>query len=106
MPQFNRFTIKAQEALHNAQEHAAEHNHGELKALHLLHALIEEENSLVQPTLQRLGVDLDRLHDAIEDQLALLPKMVAVSNVGQLYLSQELMKILDVAAKVAANQKD
>jgi ATP-dependent Clp protease ATP-binding subunit ClpB len=106
MPQFNRFTIKAQEALHNAQEHAAEQNHGELKALHLLHALIEEESSLVQPTLQRLGVSLDAVHDRVDDQLALLPKTVAVSNVSQLYLSQELMKVLDVAAKIAASQKD
>ena len=40
---FDQLTIKAQEALQNAQEIAAEKNHGELKALHLLAALMEDD---------------------------------------------------------------
>jgi ATP-dependent Clp protease ATP-binding subunit ClpA len=43
MPSFHRFTIKAQEALQNAQEIAAKKNHGELKGIHLLAALLEDE---------------------------------------------------------------
>ncbi|MEK9170615.1 MAG: Clp protease N-terminal domain-containing protein, partial [Patescibacteria group bacterium] len=50
---FNRFTIKAQEALQNAQDLAAQKNHGEFKALHLLSALITDSQSLVQPLLIR-----------------------------------------------------
>jgi ATP-dependent Clp protease ATP-binding subunit ClpB len=106
MSNFQRFTIKAQEALHNAQELAAQQSHGELKALHLLHALIDDQSSLVQPVIMRSGVNLDKLHEEIENQIERIPKLVAGSNVSQLYLSQELMKILDQAAKVAAQQKD
>jgi ATP-dependent Clp protease ATP-binding subunit ClpB len=103
---FHRFTVRAQEALQNAQELAAERNHGELKAVHLLSALIHDQQSLVQPMLLRSGINIDKLHDEIERNIEGLPKVVAGSNVSQLYLSQELMKVLDEAAKIANQQKD
>ncbi len=106
MPNFHRFTIKAQEALQNAQEYAAQKNHGELKALHLLTALIADQQSLVQPVLLRSGVNLEKFHDELERQIDKLPKIVTGGTVGQLYLSQELMKVLDQAAKIASQQKD
>lgn len=106
MPNFHRFTIKAQEALQNAQELAAKRSHGELKALHLLSSLLEDQQSLVQPILLRSGVNLEKMHGQIESELEKLPKLVSGSNISQLYLSQELMQILDQAAKVAASQKD
>jgi len=106
MPNFHRFTIKAQEALQNAQEIAAEENHGELKALHLLLALLNDEQSLVIPTLTRSGANLEMLREQLESELDHLPKVVNGSSVSQLYLSQELMRILDQAAKIAAQQKD
>lgn len=106
MPNFHRFTIKAQEALQNAQELAAKRSHGELKALHLLSSLLDDQQSLVQPILLRSGVNLEKMHQQIESELEKLPKLVSGSNISQLYLSQELMQILDQAAKVAASQKD
>jgi ATP-dependent Clp protease ATP-binding subunit ClpB len=106
MPNFHRFTIKAQEALQNAQEIAAKKNHGELKSLHLLAALLEDEQSLVIPVLERSGVDIEQLDDQLEAELDRIPPIVSNGALGQLYLSQELMKVLDQAAKVAAQQKD
>jgi ATP-dependent Clp protease ATP-binding subunit ClpB len=106
MPNFHRFTIKAQEALQNAQEIAAKKNHGELKSLHLLAALLEDEQSLVIPVLERSGVDIEQLDEQIEAELDRIPPIVSNGALGQLYLSQELMKVLDQAAKVAAQQKD
>jgi ATP-dependent Clp protease ATP-binding subunit ClpB len=106
MPNFHRFTIKAQEALQNAQEIAAKKNHGELKGIHLLAALLEDEQSLVIPVLERSGVNLEKLDEHLEDELDRIPPILTNSAVGQLYLSQELMKVLDQAAKVAAQQKD
>jgi len=106
MPNFHRFTIKAQESLQNAQELAAKRSHGELKALHLLSSLLDDQQSLAQPILLRSGVNLEKMHSQIESELEKLPKLVSGSNISQLYLSQELMQILDQAAKVAAGQKD
>jgi len=106
MNNFNRFTIKAQESLQNAQDLASRNNHGELKALHLLVALISEEQSLVRPMLVRANVNLAALEKSLDEKLARLPKIFSGSNVGQLYLSQESMKILDRAGEIARQQKD
>ncbi|MDE2001343.1 MAG: AAA family ATPase [Patescibacteria group bacterium] len=103
---FNRFTIKAQEALQNAQELASQRSHGEFRALHLLASLIEDSQSLVQPLLTRSGINLEALDAALEDELKKLPKVFTAAPVGQMYLSQELMHVLDRAAKIAQAQKD
>ena len=106
MPNFHRFTIKAQEALQNAQEIAAKKNHGELKAIHLFAALLEDEQSLVIPVLERSGVNIPKMDESIDFELDRIPPIIADSTIGQLYLSQELMRVLDQAAQIAAKQKD
>ena len=106
MPNFHRFTIKAQEALQNAQELAAKKNHGELKGLHLLAALVDDGQSLVVPVLERCGANIEKLDEHIDLELDRIPPILANSTVGQLYLSQELMKVLDQSAKIAIQQKD
>jgi len=107
MPNFHRFTIKAQEALQNAQEIVSRENHGELRALHLLFALLGDDDTLVRPMLLRASVNLGELEKELENELAKLPKnFAAQGSVNQLYLSQELMKVLDKAAEIAMKQKD
>ncbi len=106
MQSFNRFTIRAQEALQTAQELAAQRNHGEFKVLHLLRALVDDEQSLVRPMLVKAGINLDTIYKEVEDELKKLPKIFASASVGQLYLSPELMQVLDKAGKIALHQKD
>lgn len=106
MKNFNRFTIKAQEALQNAQELAAKRSHSEFRAIHLLSALMGDDQSLVHPLLTRLGVNLDVLDREIEQEFNKMPKVLAAATVGQLYLSHELMQVLERAGKVAFSQKD
>ncbi len=107
MPNFHRFTIKAQEALQSAQELVGRYQHGEVKALHLLAALLGDEATLVRPLLLKGGVNLGALERELEGQLTRLPKIFTMGgNVSQLYLSQELMRILDQAAEVAQRHKD
>jgi len=104
---YQKFTIKAQEALQNAQEIAAKENHGEFKAVHLLASLIMDDSSLVRPILMRAGVNLEALSHRLEEAFVIEPKIVAGGRgVAQLYLSQELMQILEKSAKIAAVQKD
>ncbi|MEZ4156879.1 MAG: AAA family ATPase [Candidatus Paceibacterota bacterium] len=103
---FNKFTIKAQEALQNAQELAARSGHGEFKSLHLLSSLLEDESTLVRPLLSKSGVDVDELEIVVEDAIEQMPKNISSSNVSQMYLSSELMAVLEKAAKIALAQKD
>ena len=51
----DRLTIKAQEALQNAQQLAQERSHQQLDAEHLALALIQQEDSLIPQLLQRIG---------------------------------------------------
>jgi len=106
MNNFNRFTIKAQEALQNAQDIAGKENHGELKALHLLAALVEDENTLVVPVLAKAGISVEDLKENIYRELKKEPKILSSGAMPQLYLSQEVMAILDRSGKVAQQQKD
>jgi ATP-dependent Clp protease ATP-binding subunit ClpB len=102
---FNKFTVKAQEALQNAQELAGSYNHGEFKAIHLLSSLINDQSSLVVPMLEKSGVKIKSLDEQVRAMLQEMPKIFG-GGVGQLYLSQELMHLLEKAAKIASAQKD
>ena len=108
MNNFNRFTIKAQEALQGAQEVASERSHGELKAIHLLASLIDDTQSLVQPMINGAGVNLGELDKEIEAELSRLPRIFTTAQFSpaQLYLSQELVRVLDRAGKIAVSKKD
>ncbi|MCL4403870.1 AAA family ATPase [Patescibacteria group bacterium] len=107
MPNFQRFTIKAQEALQGAQELVARYGSGELKAPHLLLSLLDDEQTLVRPILTRSGVSLPELEKEATLMLERAPKIVTGGGaVGQLYLSQELMRILDKAGEIALKSKD
>ncbi|OIO49896.1 MAG: ATP-dependent chaperone ClpB [Parcubacteria group bacterium CG1_02_42_13] len=101
-----RFTIKAQEAIQNAQDLATAQNHGEFRALHLLFALINDQSSLVAPMVRGAGVNIEILDREINNELKKLPKVFSANATGQLYLSQEIMRIIDRAAKIAAANRD
>ena len=103
----NKFTIKAQEALQNAQDLAASRNQGELKPIHLLFALSSQEGGVVFNMLNRIGVNVSGFLSFLEMEIDRLPKLFVVNaNLGQLYLSPDLVKILDRAAKESASFKD
>ena len=54
----DRFTVKSQEAVAAAQQLAAERRNPEVAPAHLLVALLEQEDGLVVPILQKLGADV------------------------------------------------
>lgn len=103
---FNRFTLKAQEALQNAQDLASSEGHGEFRALHLLDALIHDSESLIQPILEKAGVDFEDLDNRVVKEMKRYPKTFSSSPVSQLYLSEETIHVVDVASKFAKLSKD
>jgi len=103
---FNRFTIKAQEALQKAQDLALKYHHSEIKGLHILYSLITQEDTIVSDILQDLGVDKNYLVQVVEEEINRIPKIFSVTNVTQLYLAQETFQILDQAALIARRFND
>ena len=77
-----------------------------MKIIHLLIALISDEGSLVRPLIIKAGVNLDVLAQELGEELKKQPKIFGSSKVAQLYLSQEVMQVLDEAVKIAGRQKD
>ena len=103
---FNKFTIKAQEALQKAQDLALRYHHSEIKALHILHSLVSQEDTIVNDILQELKVDKNYLIQIIEEELNRIPKIFSVTNVTQLYLAQETFQVLDQSALIARRLND
>ena len=58
---FDKFTVKAQEAVVRGQGLAQQADHAEIQPLHLLAALLSETDGVVIPLLQKIGVDEQRI---------------------------------------------
>src|SRR5665647_2539847 len=99
----DRLTVKAQQALGQAQSLAASMQHQEVDVEHLLLALIAQRDGVVIPLLQRLGARPEALEEAIKADLASRPK---VSGSQKQFLSPALDAVLDEAQAIAQNFKD
>src|SRR5579863_3736098 len=103
MPRLDKLTIKAQEALQAAQEMGARFGQQQIEPLHLLWALIAQNEGVVPPLLEKLGVSPTTLASEVEAQITRLPK---ISDVSQQYLSPATNKVLDKAFDEAQRLKD
>src|SRR5688572_15618176 len=100
----DKFTIKVQEALQQAQTLADQLGQQEILPEHVLATLIDQEEGIVRPLLQKLGADYRAIRGDIQRELDRLPKVQGAS--GQLYLSGRLRKDLDRAMEEAQRLKD
>jgi len=91
---FNKMTIKAQEAVQSALELAEKNNHQQLMPEHLLLSLMTQEEGMVTSLLQKAGVNTNQL---ISDTEKLLEKFPKVEGSVQQYIGQEAKKSLDYA---------
>ncbi len=103
--QFDKFTLKSQEAIQTAQQLAQGNSHQEIQTPHLIKAILEQPESVVVPTLQKMGVTPSIVLAGINDLLERIPK-VSGSGAGQPYASNELRKILDNSLNVASQMQD
>ncbi len=71
---FDKLTIKAQEAVQHAQGLAADAGNPQLEPLHLLAALVSEQEGVVRPLFDRIGVKQSQLQQIVEAELGHLPK--------------------------------
>lgn len=102
---FQKFTIKSQEAVEQAQEIAASYNNQSIEPEHLLAALVQDTEGIVVPLLQKLGGRIDYLKIKINEVIEKLPK-VSGSTVGNQFMGQQLSEIFDIAWKEAQALKD
>lgn len=102
---FDKFTIKAQEALQEAQAVAEKHEHQQVEPEHLLLALLEQSEGIIPQIFQKLGASLANLTARVEEALGQIPKVYG-GGTGQVYISPRLKKVLDSSFQEAERLKD
>ncbi len=102
--QFDRFTIKAQEAIQGAQAIAQRLSHQQIEGEHLMLALLEQPEGLLLPLLQKLGASPALLNADLTRDLDGRSKVQGAS--ADSFLSAGLKKILERAQSEAAKLKD
>ena len=102
---FDKLTVKAQEAVQRAQQLAEDKGHSQLTSLHLLKALLDEEQGVVRPIVQKIGASPDQLRATTVQDLNRLPKVSGGGGM-QVGLGQELLRVFDAAQKQADQMKD
>ena len=100
---FDKFTIKAQEAVQAAVELAGSRGNPQVTPVHLLQALVAEREGIVRPLLEKIGVDRGQLERVVEAELSSLPK---VSGGAQPQPDQELIKVFEAATAESHAMKD
>lgn len=100
----DKLTVKAQEAVQNSQHMAESSGHQYVQPLHLLKSLLDEEQGVVRPLLDKIGVNFGQLQNMVDGELERIPK---VSGTGmQIAVSPEAMKVLNQSADIADGMKD
>src|SRR5579875_609700 len=99
---YDKFTVKAQESLEAAQQVAAEHGNQQIEPVHLLIALLAQEEGIVPAILTRLGVASAAVEAEALKAIESLPKVQGAEH----YLSPALKQALDQAFKETEPFKD
>ncbi|MEI6808859.1 MAG: ATP-dependent chaperone ClpB [bacterium] len=103
----NKFTVKAQEAMQEAQTLAVRHNHQQVDGEHLLMALIEQTDGLTPRLFERMGVSLPDTRARVEKALEAIPRVTGSGTQnGNIAITQRLHATLIKAGDEAARLKD
>ena len=99
----DKFTIKAQDAIQEAQQLAGSKGHQQVDSLHLLVSLLQQQQGVVVPIMKKLGVNSDEVLAKTHKAVGILPQ---VSGTQGQYISNELKDILNKATVEAGRLKD
>jgi ATP-dependent Clp protease ATP-binding subunit ClpB len=100
----DRYTVKAQEALGEAQSLARESGHPEIRDLHLLAALVAQRDGIVPPTLRKIGADPEALEASVRRAIDRFPKVQG--DAQEAPTSRALRATLEAAEKIMREFQD
>ena len=101
---WDKFTVKAQEAVQRASELASEHGNPEVMPIHALAPLLEDKEGIVTPVLEKIGIGPQGVLSEIYQEIEKLPKLSGAA--AQPTMSSQLNQLLDRAFKEADTFKD
>ncbi|MGD8845511.1 MAG: ATP-dependent chaperone ClpB [Desulfobacteraceae bacterium] len=100
---FDKFTIKSQELIQNAQALASQHNHQQIEPEHLLAAMLAQSDSIARAMLRKIGVSPEDVSRDVSEAIGRLPN---VTGGGERYASPETQKVMEAAFAEASKMKD
>ena len=106
MPPLNKFTAKSRDAIKKAHELAIERGQNHVSSLHLLAALLLQEESMVNSILDKLEIDTMLLTDSVLESIELPETSSTLSPSYQIYLNPDLAQVIEHSVKFAEYMKD
>lgn len=102
-----KLTQKSREAITSAQSKAVEHSHQQIDQIHLLYALVSQENGLIGSLLQKMNVDRNAVLKTIDEKINSMPS-VYVGNrpTDSIYITADLDRAINSAEKTSKQMKD
>lgn len=101
----DKFTNLFQMALADAQSLAVGRDHQFIEPTHLMLAMLQQEQGSVRPLLEKAGVKVAQLLDKLRTALDRMPQVQGGAS-GEVHLSNDLGRMLNVSDKLAQQQKD
>lgn len=101
----DKFTIKVQEALISAQSMAQSRNHQVIEPVHLLKALMEQQDGIAIPLMQKLGVNTHQFIQDLDNEFERMPQVTG-AGAREARISPNLKKVFDDAWKEAHKMRD
>ena len=101
----NKLTSQFQVALAESQSLAVGRDNAFIEPIHLMKALISQENGTVRPLLTKANVNLSQLTKSLDDTIDRLPTVQAAKP-GEIYPSNDLTRLFNVTDKLAQQRKD
>jgi ATP-dependent Clp protease ATP-binding subunit ClpB len=102
----DKFTLKAQEAVMRAQQLAAEHNHQQIEAEHVLKSLLDDAEGVPSAILKKLGANPGLIAGRVDEALRKTPRVHGGGGVGNIYISQRLNNVFNAAMNEMRQLKD
>jgi ATP-dependent Clp protease ATP-binding subunit ClpB len=102
---WDKFTLKAQEAVQKSVELAQENGNAEIHPLHLLVTLAQDREGIVRPVLEKIGISADSVITDARNAIEKLPKVTG-GGILQAQISQAIGQAFDQAFKEADSFKD
>jgi len=103
---WDKFTVKAQEAVQRANELASEHGNPELAPAHLLAALVEDREGIVAPVLEKIGIGPQAVLSDLYKEIEKLPKVSGSGGAQQPAMSSQVTQLLEKSFKEADTFRD
>jgi ATP-dependent Clp protease ATP-binding subunit ClpB len=100
----DKLTSQFQAALADAQSLAVGRDHAFIEPVHVMKALLDQENGSIRPLLVKTNVAISNLRSLLDSAINQLPQVEGTS--GEVHISNELNRILNVTDKLAQKRKD